>query len=102
MTPTQELHAELVALREEGVTLDGICKNVNDDDSVLEEILDEKFYYTNSVFPLSVRTNVSNIMQYCVVRGDKDEEYLDDSFVHDYLCERWALLNDLINETGDL
>jgi hypothetical protein len=102
MTPTEVLHQELLEYRANGVTLDGICQNVPDEDEVLEKLMSRTFPL-KAIFPISVRAEIDRNIQYCIVRGDAQAPYEpDDSFVHDYLCERWALLNYLINETGDL
>ena len=95
------LHEELLKIRDNGVPLCGICLMVNGDepDEQLYELLKEwsRLYDKQSaVFPINVENLEGDMRagQYHSVSDNKDVSYK-----HDYLCERWALLNYLINET---
>ena len=97
-----KLHTELLAIREQGVPLTGICTLIGaDNEEQLEELLWSLCHNEDAVAALShpivigeERASHVRCRQYHAVREDKDVPYK-----HDYLCERWALLNYLINET---
>lgn len=95
------LHEELCKIRETGVPLEGICTRVSIDheqqlDDILREYRDNTTNVESIVFPIDVQNieGHGRTWQYHAVREDVDVTYK-----HTYLCERWALLNYLINET---
>jgi hypothetical protein len=102
------LHADLLHIRNKGVTNEGICGQVADEHyTTLQLVLEAKYgstprhNLTCCVYPLSVTTTVNPMRQYREVHHAVSNGY-EEPYHHAYLCERWALLNYLINETGDL
>lgn len=96
------LHEELLQIRQKGVPLQGICTLVSwEHGDQLDDLLRELDGDMNStfdswLFPVHV-TNIEGHTKSEQYHSVMDEA--DVSYNHDYLCERWALLNYLINET---
>ena len=72
-----------------------------DNERQLDELLWSLCYNADDaasrVYPIVIGEEAASLVrcrQYHAVREDDDVPYK-----HDYLCERWALLNYLINET---
>jgi hypothetical protein len=96
------LHQQLLVIRLYGVPQSGICARIHGNGNVqtIMQLVSEAYNTEDVVFPIDIRnqhnTKDDSVRQYFRV-GDEDPEYK-----HAYLCERWALLNYLINATEDL
>jgi hypothetical protein len=102
------LHADLLHIRNKGVTNEGICGQVAyENQTKLQILLTAKYGSTNRhditccVYPISVTNAINPMHQYQAIHHAVSNGY-EAQYHHEYLCERWALLNYLINETEDL